>query len=171
MFIPGKKYGCGSSAAGKLKKAYFTVEMSLVFPIVLFIMVLLIHFAFFLYGRCLLSQDTYLLAFRASIVNEEELGTDRASYVQEIAEAQFGEKYLGNYRPRAEAAVDGDQVRVESESEGTHRTMSGSSLMPRGSWTYMTAARAEIIDPAGRIRRIDRMADVAKGIYESVKQK
>ena len=170
MYTQDKQKRDGVLGVGRLGKAYFTVEMSLVFPVVLLIMVLLIHFAYFLYGRCLLSQDTYLLAFRASIVDEDKLGTDRVSYVQEIADAQFGGKYLGNHRPRAEAEVNGEEVCVESESEATHRTMSGSSLMPQGSWTYRTGARAEIIDPAARIRRIDRIADVAKGLYESVKQ-
>ena len=153
------------------RDAYFTVEMSLVFPIVLFVMVLIIHFTFYLYGRCILSQDVYLLAFRASVADEEDIGTDRVSYLQGIAGAQFGRKYFGNQIPNLSVEASDSEIRVRGETEASHRAMSGSDLMPWGSWTHGAGARAEIVDPAGRIRRIDRIGDVAKGLYEDVRGK
>ena len=148
------------------KKAYFTVEMSFVLPIVLFVMCLLIHFTFYLYGRCILSQDTYLLAFRTSMVREEDIGTDRENYLHSIAEAQFGRKYFGNRLPSLTVEVSDSAVRVRAETEASHRAMSGSSLMPVGSWTHGAGARAWIYDPAAHMRRIDRLGDLASGVLE-----
>ncbi len=150
--------------------AYFTVEMSLVFPIVLFVMVLLIHFTFYLYGRCILSQDTYLIAFRASILRGEA-AEDRTGYIEGIAGTQFGNKYFGHRIPSLEIEAGDKEVVLHAETEASHRAMSASDLMPVGSWVHGAGARAEIIDPAARIRRIDRIGDVAKGLYESAKDK
>lgn len=47
-------------------KGYLTVEAAFVMPIVLFLYMLLILAGFYLYDRCVISQDTYLLAFRES---------------------------------------------------------------------------------------------------------
>lgn len=46
-------------------KGYFTVETSLIMPIVLFLYLLIILAALFLYGRCAISQDNFLLGMRA----------------------------------------------------------------------------------------------------------
>ncbi len=147
-----------------LRRAYFTLEMSLVFPIVLFVMALLIHFTFYLYGRCILSQDTYLLAFRTSVASERDTGGDRESYLLSLADAVFGSKYFANDYPSVEVGISADAVRVISTTEASHRAMSGSSLMPAGSWVHYAGARAEIIDPSARIRRIDRVGDIAMGV-------
>lgn len=47
-------------------KGYMTVEASFIVPIVLIILVLIVKSSFFLYDRCVMSQDGYLLAFRGS---------------------------------------------------------------------------------------------------------
>lgn len=47
-------------------KGYMTVEASLVMPIVLMLCFLILLTAFFLYNRCAVSQDLYLLSFRGS---------------------------------------------------------------------------------------------------------
>lgn len=47
-------------------KGYFTVEASFVMPIVLFLYLLIILTALFLYCRCAISQDNFLLAMRGA---------------------------------------------------------------------------------------------------------
>lgn len=44
---------------------YFTVEAVYLIPIILFLYGLIIVSGFYLYDRCVISQDCYLLAFRA----------------------------------------------------------------------------------------------------------
>ncbi len=153
-----------------LRRAYFTLEMSLVFPVVLFVMVLLIHFTFYLYGRCILSQDAYMLAFRASVAPDEDIGGDRRSYLESIADHVLGSKYFGNSYPTMEADVSDEVVRVVLTTEASHRAMSGSSMMPEGSWVHYAGARAEVCDPSARIRMIDRVGDIAMGVADELRQ-
>ncbi|MCR4764020.1 MAG: hypothetical protein K5696_10875 [Lachnospiraceae bacterium] len=134
----------------------------MIFPVVLVVMVLILHLAFYLYGRCILSQDVYLLAFRASTVNEKAIGTDRASYVRGIADAQFGRKYFGNRTPSLTVEISGKKVRLKAETEASHRTLGRDPMMPQGSWTHGAGASAEILDPAARIRKIDRISDLVR---------
>ena len=50
----------------KKLNGYFTVEASFVIPLVLFLYMLIIVSGIFLYDRCVMSQDMYLIAFRGS---------------------------------------------------------------------------------------------------------
>ena len=50
----------------KKLKGYMTAEASFVMPIVIFLYLLIILCGFFLYNRCVMSQNDYLLAFRGS---------------------------------------------------------------------------------------------------------
>ena len=67
--------------------AYFTVEAALIIPIVLCIFVMIIYLSFYLYDRCVMSQDWYVLSYRQSI---EKGGADRAG--RSAAGEQFGQK-------------------------------------------------------------------------------
>lgn len=51
-------------------KGYLTVEASFVMPMVIFLYLLMISCGFFLYNRCVMSQNDYLLAFRGSRFTE-----------------------------------------------------------------------------------------------------
>lgn len=55
-------------------------------PIVLFLYLLVILLAFFLYNRCVISQDFYLLALRGSRF------TDRSSFYGEVIYGEMEEK-------------------------------------------------------------------------------
>lgn len=70
----------------KKVKGYLTVEASFVMPIVLFLYLLVILLAFFLYNRCVISQDLYLLALRGSRF------TDRSSLYGEVIYGEMEEK-------------------------------------------------------------------------------
>lgn len=49
----------------KKSRGYFTIEASVILPIVLFLYFLIIVAALFLYCRCAISQDNFLLGMRA----------------------------------------------------------------------------------------------------------
>ncbi len=61
---------------GRKVNGYMTVEASLVIPLVLCIYVMIIKAGFWVYDRCVMSQDQYLLAFRSSnfTTSEESYG-------------------------------------------------------------------------------------------------
>lgn len=49
----------------KKHNGYFTIEASFILPVVLFLYILIIFSALFLYCRCAISQDDFLLGVRA----------------------------------------------------------------------------------------------------------
>ena len=51
----------------KKAEGYFTVEASLVMPLVIFLIGFIFYLTFYLYNRCAIAQDTYVLAFRGSL--------------------------------------------------------------------------------------------------------
>lgn len=68
-------------------KAYLSVEAAFIMPTVLFLYLAIILLAVFLYDRCVISQDYYLLALRGS----------RFSAMQEnYAEVIYGKKDAGS---------------------------------------------------------------------------
>ena len=68
-------------------EAYFTVEAALIVPVVVCIFVMIIYLSFYLYDRCVLTQDCYVLSYRQSI---EKGKADRAGTA--AAKDQFGQK-------------------------------------------------------------------------------
>ena len=145
-------------------KGYMTLEASLVLPMVICTFALLIYFSFYLYGRCILSQDAYILAFRASVEKSEEYRNDPVSYVNNKAAEKAGNKYFGSDFPRFDATKRGKEVRVHGSSTARHAAMGGYFLKPSGSWEYEAAGRAKRRDYSTHIRRAIRLKDLGKEI-------
>ena len=78
---------------------YFSVEASYILPIVLFLYLLIILSALFLYCRCTISQDTFLLCMRG----------ERFSYGEE----NYGEVIYGDSSESLWPAEDYVQERME----------------------------------------------------------
>ncbi|MDD6491764.1 MAG: hypothetical protein PUG54_06000 [Firmicutes bacterium] len=53
-------------------KGYFTIEATFILPIILFLYLLIISAALFLYCRCAISQNNFLLAMRAARFTQGE---------------------------------------------------------------------------------------------------
>lgn len=68
-------------------KAYLSVEAAFIMPVVLFLYLAIILLAVFLYDRCVISQDYYLLALRGS-----RFSAARENY----AEVIYGKKGAGS---------------------------------------------------------------------------
>ena len=142
---------------------YFTLEACFLVPLIVFIFVLIVHLNFYLYGRALLIQDVYLLAFRASLLPK---GEDMAAFVEEQAPAQFGKGYFGNDLPKAEAALEGDAVVVRAATL-THR--SGFDLAAPEAWQLSAQARAVRYDMPAHMRRVKRLADLIRGGLHTIR--
>ena len=74
-------------------EGYFTVEAAMVLPIVIAVILMIIYMWFFQYNRCLMEQDTAILALRGSILQAEEK-EEVFSFVQ----AQYQERNKEKYR-------------------------------------------------------------------------
>ncbi len=140
--------------------AYFTVEASFLVPMAVFIMAFLIYCAFLLYGRCIMAQDAYTLAQRASRQNGLN---DPTGYVQEQANELFGSRYFGNSLPLVEAWKSGNYIHVRLKCDTEHRVMGISDIVPGKGWSSAFETKAEVTDPPSRIRRMQRISDIAAG--------
>lgn len=148
---------------GKDANAYFTVELAMVFPIVLLFIVVIAHWTFMLYGRTILSQDAYLLALRGAILSDEE----PAEYANTHAAEQFGTQYLGNTRPSASTSIDRrkDMIRVLLTTKTYHRGTSYYGVRANGKWQTQLAWEASYLRPPKRIRLLTRLFDLgSKGL-------
>ena len=144
---------------------YFSLEAAILVPLTFFLFVLVIHLAFYYYGRCLAVQDSYLIALRGGLLRD---GEDRVSFMYGNASWQFGEKYFGNGTPQADCTAVKDEVRVSAETE-TNR--SAFDLVPSDPWTYTGSAAAMDINIPLRIRKAQRIADIAQMGLRYVKEK
>lgn len=67
----------------KCLKGYFTIEASFILPIVLFLYMMIILAALFMYCRCAISQDTFLLGMRGGRFTYGESGYGEVIYGEE----------------------------------------------------------------------------------------
>ncbi|MCR5671900.1 MAG: hypothetical protein K6G10_12920 [Butyrivibrio sp.] len=141
-----------------------TLEASLVIPMALCVVALLIYFSYYLYGRCMLSQDTYILAFRAANTDVAAWKNDPGAYIAEKGDEKLGAKYFGSTKPGLSAEKRGSEVRVSGKTEGRHRAMGSYFLKPQTGWDYEAAGKAKRRDYPLHIRRIKRLMDLGKEI-------
>ncbi len=147
-------------------KGYMTLEATLLMPMVICVLALLIYFTYYLYGRCIISEDSYILAFRASVSDKGTREYDPATYVQEKADQVTGSKYFGSTKPSFEAQVNGKEVRVVGRSDTRHRAMGKYFLKPSGSWEYEAAGKAKNRKYAKHIRTLTRLRDLGRELID-----
>ena len=138
-----------------------TLEASLVMPMVICIFALIIYFTYYLYGRCELSRDAYVLAFRASTMAErQDMGMDE--YVEAKKEEVIGKKYFGTTHPRVEAEQQGKEIKVSASATTRHAAMGSFFLKPAGAWEIEGGAKAKERKYTEHIRKITRYKDIGK---------
>ncbi len=145
-------------------KGYMTLEAALIMPLVFCVIVLLLYFAYYLYGRCILSQDAYILAFRASVEKNECYKENSKAYVMDKAEEKAGRKYFGSVAPKFDAVPYGSEIEVKGHGVTRHAAMGSYFLKPQNGWDYEGSARAKRRDYSGHIRRCMRLKDIGKEI-------
>lgn len=148
-------------------KGYMTLEASFIVPMIICVFALLIYFLYYLYGRCILSQDSYILAFRASIADEEISGSP-ADYVGSKASLVAGKKYFGSSFPTFETTTEGKKIRVLGRSEAKHSAMGRYFLKPQSGWEYEAAGRASRFEYVKHIRGLTRLRDLGKEIMDNI---
>lgn len=93
----------------KKLKGYLTLEAAYIMPVVLLLYVLIILAGFYLYNRCVISQNNYLLALRGSrftvsyknygevIYGDMEVGGYNEDYL--MTRLEYKEKFYPFYEP------------------------------------------------------------------------
>ena len=110
----------------KKLKGYMTLEAAFVMPVVLVLYLLIILAGFYLYDRCVISQDNGLLAFRGSrfTAASENYGevvygdmeTERWEKEYLLSRLEFKERFYPFYTPLGKAvSVQSGYVTVDTE--------------------------------------------------------
>lgn len=97
--------GGGGGFCMECGEGSFTVEASLIMPLILMVTVMVIYLSFFLYDRCLISQQVYISALKGSRSEEGK----RMSELMVIGE--FKEKLEGRMIPKQDLFVSCDSGR------------------------------------------------------------
>ena len=142
-----------------------TLEASLIMPMVICVFVIIMSFTYYLYGRCILSQDTYILAFRASISKSED-GGDKAAAVASKVDNKLGKKYFGTTKPVIKTEVKGKEVIVRGYANVRNKVMGRYFLKPKTGWDFMAAGRAKDLDCMEHIRKIKRYKDLGTSLLD-----
>lgn len=140
-----------------------TVEAALVVPAAIFGTVLIIYLSFMVYGRCILTQDVYILGFRASILYEKQGFANPDDYVIAHADEVTGSRYFGSNKPDITATMSGKDIRVEGKTTTHHNALGGYFSGLPSIWSSKASARVRMLRPATTLRRMKRAKDLATG--------
>ncbi|MBR4831614.1 MAG: hypothetical protein IKZ97_03205 [Butyrivibrio sp.] len=140
-------------------KGYMTLEATLVVPMIICVFALLIYFSYYLYGRCILSQDTYILAFRASVSGEAA-----EAVVSEKKERVMGRKYFGAEKPSVSVSTAGKDIRVYGKTKVRSRAMGNYFLKPKAGWDYEAAGKARKLEQVKHVRTVKRLKDIGESL-------
>lgn len=139
----------------------YTVEASLLFPMVVILCVLIIYLTFFVYDECSLWQSAYIAALRG--------GTSRAG--QEKEEETAGRTVRQLLKEQLLAA---EHVEYEAHSDKrTVRVLIGMNLRPpvgkgmtADSWRLESKGEMERLRPVEYIRMCRRLKEAAGWIFD-----
>lgn len=137
---------------------YFTVEAALVMPVVLSIIVMILYLSFYLYDRCIMAQDLYLLSYRQSI---EKGNADRAG--TGAVRAQLGGRVFMLSGLETETAAGGT-VRLKGNAV-MEAPVFGLALFDRQRrWHLCVEEKAKKTDPPKEYRRVRRLLYLASRV-------
>ena len=137
-----------------------TVEAAFVVPMVIFVFAALIYFCSYLYTRCVLNQDSYILAFRATSDSDVSYRDDPGSYVMNRSERVSGKKYYGSSKPYFSVVVRGKEVEVTGRTVIRHSAINNAFSAIRNGWELEVTQKAKKREYAGHIRTIKRLKDI-----------
>ena len=148
-------------------KGYMTVEATLVVPMAVCVITLLILFSYYLYGRCILSQDCYVLAFRASI-DADRYGNNPKSTVFAKRDRVLGKKYFGSTKPviHVESRASGKEIKVEASARIRAGAMGNYFLKPRSGWEFKAGQKAKCLGQVKHIRKMTRLKDIGQRVFD-----
>lgn len=140
----------------KKEKGYFTVEAALVFPLVLGAVLFAVYWLIFQYDRCLLEQDTGLLAVWGSCEQE----SDREQLTRKIEEKARGlylEKYAAWKMTKLDVMVEKGSFSVSGGGELTFPVPEVNFFSEKNVWEAEKSFRFYRIDAEGLVRLCRRL--------------
>lgn len=135
-------------------EAYFTVEASMIMPLVIVLIGMFFYLTFFLYNRCAISQDAYILAFRGSLYCGKEEGEVKQEVMADGFE-KLKKKYINASYISCETDVNKRTVTVETKG-----------CLAATGWDFGAKWQAQRICPVDCIRKV-RLAQKIKEDLEN----
>ena len=130
--------------------AYFTVEAAMIFPMVLFTIVLVIYLQFFQYNRCLMEQDMGILLLRGAALQAED-NEDRVRQLKEQASGLYSEKYIA--WDNGEIVLKLEKGKISVKKSGQLRFPFSGEIFGRIQvWMTTAAYENHIISPVSFVR-------------------
>lgn len=117
-----------------------------------------------MYGRCILSQDCYILAFRSSNTNLE-FKDNPAGYLEYKSQDQIGAKYFGTSKPTFSGRSEGKKFYVTGEIEVRHNAMGSFFLKPQDGWDVKATLWAKRRVYSKHIRLFTRLRDIGENLF------
>lgn len=152
-------------------KGYLTVEASMIVPLVIFLIGFIFYLTFYLYNRCVVSQDTYILAFRGSTCSYS-CGKSPSEIKQSVVEKsgkQFGEKYVAIQT--FVSTVEADKKKIIVEASGTMNADFSRWLLPQRNWRFAAKGQAERICPTACVRKVRLAKRVTDNLNENIEMR
>lgn len=132
-------------------KGYFTVEATLLMPIVFYVYIFIIYMVFFQYNRCITEQDIYICALRGSRIWEENNQDIYIKTVQETAKLD-GEKLIAMNSPQYSVFVGKGKVTVTAEGELDFPFAGFMNLVMSKMWLVSSQRECSSISPVRFIK-------------------
>lgn len=123
-------------------KGYFTVEASMIIPLVVVLLGLIFYLTFYMYDRCVISQDAYIQAFRGTLYCGKE-SEDIEHKIRSETHDLYGKKYVGVEHLESDLRVERNSVTVEAVG-----------IMAATHWKFTVQKEAERICPVDFIRKV-----------------
>lgn len=126
------------------------MEAAMIMPLTIFLFCFLFYLTFYLYNKCIVSQDTYILAFRGSLCCDKEADEVR-HYVLKQSAAQFGRKYLS--LNNLISTVEADSKSVVVKASGRLNTSFTRKILRQQLWKLSIDREASRSCPVEIIRK------------------
>lgn len=139
---------------GKRIGGYFTVEASMVMPSVIVLTGIIFYLTFYLYDRCIVSQDTYILAFNGSLCCGKEAEEVRQKIKKESS-VKLGKKYISSVYVNWIAEADRKSVTVETKGK-----------MAAVGWKFGAKWEAQRICPTDCVRKMRLIMRIKSGLED-----
>ncbi len=139
--------------------AYMTVEASFIVPAATFIIILIIYLSFYMYGKCILFQDVYVLGFRGAVFYEERGYDTPEQYISERAGEQIKGRYFAASAPEISSSSKKDTVTVTGSLRAKSGPSTGYFKALPATLSTSTKCSVKSHDMPGKLRKIKWIKD------------
>lgn len=147
-------------------RAYFTVEASVIVPLILGFFLFLIYIIIYQYNRCLLEQDTAILAMRGCIEQKWNVFQDNQQLLQ-VMQQQAGKVYTEKYTAIQlegwSVSLKNNKVKVKGNGEVTIPFVPMELWTKNKGWKLEAQYENYLINPTTFIRICQKLKNQKNG--------